>query len=139
MTANTSSSQDQDKKQGFSFSTILNQGKLAWKLFRDPNVSPWLKFGLPIIGLIYLISPIDILPDVIPVLGQMDDVAVLMLLTQLFITLAPDNIVNMYRQASQAAGFNPDAASDPSPQPAEADVPPPDDEDVIDTEYRVVS
>jgi uncharacterized membrane protein YkvA (DUF1232 family) len=139
MTANTSSSQDQDKKQGFSFSTILNQGKLAWKLFRDPNVSPWLKFGLPIIGLIYLISPIDILPDVIPVLGQMDDVAVLMLLTQLFITLAPDNIVNMYRQASQAAGFNPDATSDPSPQPAEADVPPPDDEDVIDTEYRVVS
>ena len=130
MTADTS----QTPKTGFSFSDILDKGKLAWKLFRDPNVSPWLRFGLPLIGLVYLISPIDILPDVVPVLGQLDDVAVLMLLTQLFITLAPDNIVNMYRQASQVAGFSPD---DLESSPAGAATP--DDEDVIDTEFRVLS
>ncbi len=129
----------QDPKEGFSFTKLLDQGKLAWKLFRDPSVNPWLKFGLPIIGLIYLVSPIDIIPDVIPVLGQMDDVAILMLLTQVFIMLAPDNIVNMYRQASQAAGFNPDPAASSSPPSSEDEVKTPVEEEVIDTEYRVVS
>jgi len=131
MTENTA----QEKNTGFSFSELLNRGKLAWNLFRDPNVSPWLRFGLPIIGLVYLISPIDIVPDVIPVLGQMDDVAILMLLTQLLITLAPDNIVEMYRQASQAAGFNPE----PAPAEAETTTPVEPEEEVIDTEYQVVS
>jgi uncharacterized membrane protein YkvA (DUF1232 family) len=126
----------QDKKKGFSFTDLINQGKLAWKLFRDPNVSPLVRFGIPLIGLIYVISPIDIIPDVIPVLGQLDDVAVIMLLTQLFITLAPDNIVAMYRQASQAECFNPDAAATPAdaaPRASSAD------DDVIDTDYQVVS
>ncbi len=124
-----------DKKKSFSFKEIVNQGKLAWNLFRDPNVSPLVRFGIPLIGLVYIISPIDIIPDVVPVLGQMDDVAVLMLLTQLFISLAPDNIVAMYRQAAQVAGFNPDvnAAADAA-SPAS-----PAGDDVIDTEYQVVS
>jgi len=120
-----------DKKKGFSFTELIGQGKLAWKLFRDPNVSPLVRYGLPLLGLIYVISPIDIIPDVIPVLGQLDDVAMIMLLTQVFIALAPDNIVNMYRQASQAAGFDPGAAATaPSP---------PADDDVIDADYQVVS
>ena len=125
-----------DKKKGFSFSEFINQGKLAWKLFRDPNVSPWVRFGIPLLGLVYLISPVDIIPDVLPVLGQLDDVAVIMLLVQLLITLAPDNIVAMYRQASQAAGFTPDPAAGPVDSAPQS---PPADDDVIDTEYRVVS
>lgn len=124
-----------DKKKSFSFKEMINQGKLAWNLFRDPNVSPLVRFGIPLIGLVYIISPIDIIPDVIPVLGQMDDVAVVMLLTQLFVSLAPDNIVAMYRQAAkaaQAAGFSPNAnAATPSAAS--------DDGEVIDTEYQVVS
>ena len=128
-----------DKKQGFSFSALIEQGKLAWQLFRDPNVSPLVRYGIPLLGLIYLISPIDIIPDALLGLGQLDDIAVIVLLTKLFISLAPDNIVEMYRQASQAAGGAPDAgvsqADSTSPTPSPAD----EDEDVIDTEYRVVS
>ncbi len=125
-----------DKKNGFSLKEIINQGKLVWNLFRDPNVSPLVRFGIPLIGLVYIISPIDVIPDVIPVLGQMDDVAVIMLLTQLFISLAPDNIVAMYRQAAQAAqsaGFSAGAAATPAGDASTAD------DDVIDTEYQVVS
>ena len=131
MTANT----PKDKKKSFSVSEFINQGKLAWKLFRDPNVSPWVRFGIPIIALVYVVSPIDILPDVIPVLGQLDDVAVIVLLTQLFISLAPDNIVAMYQQATQAAGFSPNPAGSSS-QPSSTT---PDDDEVIDTDYQVVS
>ena len=125
-----------NKKKGFSFKEIISQGKLAWKLFRDPDVSALVRFGIPLIGLVYIISPVDIIPDVIPVLGQMDDVAVIMLLTQLFISLAPDNIVAMYRQAAQVAGFNPDAGDAAADSAASASSA---GDDVIDTEYQVVS
>ncbi len=122
-------------KNKFSFSEFINQGKLAWKLFRDPNVSPWVRFGLPITALVYLLFPFDILPDVMPVLGQVDDVAVIMLLAQLLITLAPDNIVAMYRQAEQATGDSPDA----NPSSSQKASPPYTEDEVIDTDYRVVS
>ncbi len=40
-----------------------------------------------------MISPIDFIPDVIPVLGQLDDLAVLMGAISLFNNLAPADIV----------------------------------------------
>ena len=120
-------------KNRFSFFNIIAQGKLIWKLFRDPNVSPWVRYGVPLIALAYLVFPADILPDVIPVLGQLDDVAIIAILAQLFIALAPDNIVNMYRQASQVAGFHPETGSRTSDANSSAV-----DGDVIDTDYQVV-
>ena len=126
----TNSSKKQ--KKGFSLTELINQGKLAWKLFRDPNVSPLVRYGIPLLGLAYVIFPADILPDFIPVLGQLDDAAVLMLLAQLLIALAPDNIVAMYRQASQAAGF------DPGKESAAKKAAENNDDDVIDVDYRVV-
>jgi uncharacterized membrane protein YkvA (DUF1232 family) len=84
-----------DEKKGFAFAELINQGKLAWRLFRDPNVTPLVRYGIPLLGLIYLISPIDIIPDALLGLGQLDDIAVIMLLTKLFISLAPDDIVAM--------------------------------------------
>ena len=129
-----------DQKKGFSFAELINQGKLAWNLFRDPNVSPWIRFGIPIIGLIYLISPVDIIPDVFLGVGQLDDIAVILLLAKLLISLAPDNVVQMYQQASQAAaGFN-YQASQAAPADSTASKPAANaDDDVIDTDYRVVS
>ena len=118
-----------DKKKSYSVSEILSQFKLVWQLVRDPNVSSLVRFGLPLIGLVYLISPIDILPDPILGLGQLDDVAVLLLLSQLLVSLAPDEIVNKYRQA--AGADTPDPA--PHVRPGAAD------EEVIDTDYEVVS
>jgi len=118
-----------NSKKRFSFLDIIGQGKLIWKLFRDPNVSPWVRYGVPLVALAYLIFPADILPDVMPVLGQLDDVAIIALLAQLFIALAPDNIVAMYREASNVAGFHPNMGGQNSA---------PADDDVIDTDYQVV-
>ena len=126
--------QSSNGKKGFSFTELINQGKLAWKLFRDPNVTPLVRYGVPLLGLIYLISPIDIVPDALLGLGQLDDLAVIMLLTQLFIFLAPDNIVQMYRQASQAVDSSAGAKSSP-----QGGATPAAEDEVIDTEYRVVS
>jgi uncharacterized membrane protein YkvA (DUF1232 family) len=123
-----------DEKKGFAFAELINQGKLAWRLFRDPNVTPLVRYGIPLLGLIYLISPIDIIPDALLGLGQLDDIAVIMLLTKLFISLAPDDIVAMYRQGGQPAAPAADADAQAAGNP-----PPAADDEVIDTEYRVVS
>jgi uncharacterized membrane protein YkvA (DUF1232 family) len=49
------------------------------------------------ISILYVISPIDILPDVFVGLGQLDDMAILLLGTQLFIAVSPKDIVERIR------------------------------------------
>ena len=50
-------------------------------------------------ALIYTISPLDFIPDVLPVLGQMDDLGILVLSLKLFLRMSP----------SAAASFHADA------------------------------
>lgn len=54
-------------------------------ILRNPKYRWWIILG----SLIYLLSPVDIAPDVLPIIGQIDDVAILSLLvaevSQLFI------------------------------------------------------
>lgn len=45
-------------------------------VLRNPKYRGWVILGT----LIYLLSPLDISPDVVPILGQVDDVAILFLL-----------------------------------------------------------
>lgn len=50
--------------------------KRWYRLYRDPAAPRWLRY-LPLIAIGYLLFPFDLLPDVIPVLGWADDVAVI--------------------------------------------------------------
>ena len=68
------------------------QARLAWRLFWDQRVPLWTKL-IPPAALAYVISPIDIIPDVVLGLGQLDDIAVLLLGLKLFIELAPPEVV----------------------------------------------
>jgi uncharacterized membrane protein YkvA (DUF1232 family) len=47
-----------------------------WRYAKDPN-APWWGRALAIGALIYLVSPIDAVPDPIPVVGLLDDAAVI--------------------------------------------------------------
>ena len=49
--------------------------RLAWALARDPRLSKARRAAV-LAGAAYVISPIDFVPGVIPVLGQLDDLAV---------------------------------------------------------------
>ncbi len=57
---------------------IWGEVKLLWKLVKDPKAGRGAK-AAAIGALIYLISPADVVPDVIPVGGLLDDVAVIIL------------------------------------------------------------
>ena len=62
----------------------MNKGPLAevwdkiqamWNAFKSPATPAYIK-AIIIGGLIYVVSPLDIVPDVIPVVGLLDDVGV---------------------------------------------------------------
>jgi len=71
---------------------VARQARLAWRLFWDRRVPLWTKL-IPPAALAYVLSPVDILPDVALGLGQLDDIAVLLIGIKLFIELAPPEVV----------------------------------------------
>ncbi len=62
--------------------------RVVWGLFRDPRTPIHLKAILAA-GLVYLVTPIDIIPDALPIIGQADDLTVLLLVLDLFVANAP--------------------------------------------------
>ena len=106
----------------------MRNAQLAWHLLTDRRVSLLLKLIIPGLMLGYLILPTDILPDFVPVLGQLDDLAILALGIKIFIELAPKDIVREYR------GERTGTPSAGPTEPAE----PSDNGDTIDADYRVV-
>lgn len=70
--------------------------RLAWSLLRDPRVSFKYKL-IPGIAVLYIFSPIDIALDFIPILGQLDDLAVLLLGAKLFVRSVPEALVLEHR------------------------------------------
>jgi uncharacterized membrane protein YkvA (DUF1232 family) len=80
----------------------MNRGKLrdVWDsilamlyMIRDPNAAIWEK-ATAIGALLYVISPIDAIPDPIPVLGLTDDVAIVALAV-----VSLGSILARYRQS----------------------------------------
>ena len=67
----------------------LRQQLLAlWVLFRHPQ-TPWPPKAVAVAVLAYVVSPIDLIPDFIPILGQLDDLLLLPLGVALVIRLTP--------------------------------------------------
>lgn len=57
---------------------LLNQAKLLWIMVKDPDFSMELSSKAIIVaGLLYFVSPLDLLPDVVPVIGLLDDATML--------------------------------------------------------------
>jgi uncharacterized membrane protein YkvA (DUF1232 family) len=59
-----------------------------WKLFRHPETPRAAKW-VAIATLAYAVSPIDLIPDFIPVLGQLDDLLLIPLGVALVVQLTP--------------------------------------------------
>ena len=68
--------------------TLLAQARLALRLLRDPRVPAAVK-AVPALGLLYFVSPLDFIPDVFPILGQVDDLAIVVLALEGFLRLCP--------------------------------------------------
>jgi len=77
---------------------LPNFVKLYWRLFHDPRV-PLFPKALVVVAILYALSPLDLLPDwSIPFVGQLDDIAVLILAFRAFIPLCPRAVVQEHVQ-----------------------------------------
>ena len=99
---------------------VFGHLRLAVRLLRDPAVPLLLKV-VPLVAGLYVLVPFDLVPDLLPVLGQLDDLAVLAMATEAFIGWCPERLV-AYHRAAMADGRR------YSPMPA--------DGAVIDAEFR---
>jgi len=105
---------------------ILKYGRLIWRLWQDSRVPIWLKL-IPPATLVYLFLPLDLFPDPLLGLGQLDDLAVILLGLRLFVALAPKEVVHQH--LLEMAGrwrMRP-----PSESPSESP-------DVIEGHYRII-
>ena len=66
--------------------------RLVWRLMRDPRIL-WLLKLVPIGGLLYIFFPFDLLIDLAPVIGQLDDAGIILGSLWLFVEMCPPDIV----------------------------------------------
>lgn len=50
-----------------------------WPLIRDPRIPFWAKAAIPAMAAVYVISPVDLIPDFLVGAGQLDDIGVMLL------------------------------------------------------------
>ncbi len=72
-----------------------------WFAWRDPR-APWTAKALCAVVVAYALSPIDLIPDFIPVLGYLDDVILLPALIWLVIRLMPEPVMRDARTRADA-------------------------------------
>ncbi len=104
MKVNKDSLAQYPKREALGFLQHLpNFVRLFTRLLRDPRVSwgPRLMF---LASLVYAVSPLDFLVDVLPLIGVVDDVGVLMLACRWFVKLCPQQVVQEHVQALDGAG-----------------------------------
>lgn len=68
-------SEDLKSKKSGPLKEIWKKVQALWELIKDPNAVPWAK-ALAISSLVYLISPVDLVPDMLPG-GLVDDAGVI--------------------------------------------------------------
>lgn len=80
---------------------LRGDARRLWTALRHPNAPGWLKWGTALIAL-YLISPIDLIPDVLPFIGVVDDLVLVPLAIHWLLKRLPPGIAEP--EAKRRAG-----------------------------------
>ncbi len=119
------------KDPGF-WRELWQQIRLVFRLVADPEVPIYLKI-LPFVTVVYLLIPIDLLPDLALGLGQIDDLAFLLAGSKIFLELTPAHIVARHmREIRDRDGYlTPETAVTHKADPLE-------DAIIIDSEHEII-
>ncbi len=70
---------------------VRGDAQRLWRALRHPASPSWLKWGTA--GLVlYLLSPVDLLPDFIPILGLVDDLVLIPLVIRALLIRLPAHV-----------------------------------------------
>ncbi|HEX8533965.1 MAG TPA: YkvA family protein [Allosphingosinicella sp.] len=81
----------------------------AWLAARDPR-TPWYARGFGLLVTAYALSPLDLIPDFIPILGLLDDAILIPLGIWLFVKMLPEGVFEEHRAAAAKAAERPGSA-----------------------------
>ena len=86
--------------------TIKRDAHAVYLAARDPRV-PWYAKALAFCVAGYALSPLDLIPDFIPILGYLDDVVIVPLGVLAVVKLIPPHIMAEHRAAASLAAEKP--------------------------------
>lgn len=78
----------------------------VWLAARDPR-TPLLAKVLALIVAAYAVSPIDLIPDFIPIIGYLDDLIIVPLGIMLVVRLIPAEVMREHRETAAQASRRP--------------------------------
>lgn len=79
------------KRLALLWALLRGDARQLWFALRHPDAPGWLKWGTALIAL-YLLSPIDLIPDVLPVIGVVDDLVLVPLAIRWLLKRLPSHI-----------------------------------------------
>ena len=79
------------KRVSMIWLVVKGDAKRLWYALGHPQSPGWLKAGAALV-LLYLVSPIDLIPDVVPIFGVVDDLVVVPLAIRWLLNRLPAHI-----------------------------------------------
>lgn len=79
------------KRIAMYWALFRGDARELWWALRHPQAPAWLKLGTALIVL-YVLSPIDLIPDAIPFLGVMDDIILVPMAIRFLLKRLPPHI-----------------------------------------------
>jgi uncharacterized membrane protein YkvA (DUF1232 family) len=80
--------------------SLKRDAVMLWFARRHPD-TPWLVKGLCFFTVAYVLSPIDLIPDFIPVLGYLDELVLVPAMIWLALRLLPAHVVDACREQAE--------------------------------------
>jgi uncharacterized membrane protein YkvA (DUF1232 family) len=84
-----------------SLTKHLKQEFAVYKLVLKHPETPWVAKLFLGLAIGYLLMPFDLIPDFIPVLGQLDDVIIIPVLVYIALLFIPKHIIQSCREQAQ--------------------------------------
>ncbi len=93
------------KRLSMLWTLVKGDARLLWLALRHPQAPGWLKLGSALVVL-YVLSPVDLIPDVVPVFGVVDDLVLVPLAVRWLYGRLP---ASMRAEIERRAGVDPAA------------------------------
>ncbi len=107
---------------------IIRTFYLAIRLLFSSKVPMWPKL-IPLAAILYVIFPLDFIPDFIPGLGQLDDLTIVLIAIWAFIQLCPKDVIQAMQGEAKVVDGSYRVVHDENPADAQSvteQLPPPD-------------